>query len=268
MKNNICLPYEKVIVFFDKKLFLKYKIDEENFAVDESFIKNDNKWILRYFISDNKEQVIVRLSDLRFIPLEEQQYLKSFNVLPNSDLPNKLLENVFLGEWVENDIIDSLKLLLKEFPSCTVDGEELKFWVEPNVDSIYKLESLNYVKTDTKVEWEHEIKTLHYNLIEGLNYKTIKKIATKLNCYEDKYKSVRLLKNCVVALRIIPTEEINMIFDPLFKLIDYRDKIISHAGISYPEENLNYNFEEILEKCYISYKFLTNIVKNGFFNFV
>lgn len=264
-ENN--LPYYFNPVFFNKEVFSKYKMNREKYEITSNYIIGD-EWDLRYYTTDDEEQVIVLLRDLAFIPPKEQIYWKSFNEPPSSKMSEKTFKNYILGEWVEPDDLIQLKNNLRTFPKCHIDGEELIIWEEPQIENQHSLDNLNYVNIDSKTEWEDEIQTLHLNIVDGFSKDTINLIARKIGCYNKGHKSLKQLQNCLNNLKDIPSSEVDEIMDPLFELNYYRSKVTSHTtGEKYPDENLQINFKRLIMNLNISISFLRNIVQAGFFDF-
>ena len=262
------LPYNFNPVFFNKEVFSKYKMYREKYNINSHYIEEKNEWILRYFKTDDEEQIFIQLQDLSFIPPKEQHYWRAFNEPPSSKISYDAIKNFLLGEWTEPNDLTQLKNNLRKFPKCKIDGEELSIWEEPQIENQHNLDNLNYVKLGTKNEWEDEIQTLHLNIVAGFNNDTIKLIARKMECYEKGYLSLKLLENCLNNLKNIPSSEVEQIMAPLFELNYYRSKVISHTtGEKYPEENLQINFKRLIMNLNISISFLSNIIKAGFFDF-
>lgn len=264
--NN--LPYYFNPVFFNKEVFSKYKINKEKYEIDSNYIKEKNEWVLRYYTTNDEEQIFVQLRDLSFIPSKEQDYWKSFNELPSSKMSQDSIKNFILGKWTESNDLTQLKINLRNFPKCTIENEELSVWTEPQIKNQHKLDNLNYVKLNTTIEWEFEIQTLYLNIIDGFNTKTINRIAKKRGCYNKEHKSLKQLENCLTNLKEIPSTEVKQIMEPLFELNKYRSKVISHTtGETYPDENLQINFKRLISNLKISISFLSSIIEHGFFNF-
>lgn len=260
------LPYYFNQVFFNKEVFSKYKMDREKYEVTSDYIIGD-EWDLRYYTTDDGEQIIVQLRDLYFIPYKEQIYWKSFNEPPSSKMSHRTFTNYVLGKWAETDDITHLINTLRSFPKCNINEEELTIWEEPLIENQHNLDNLDYVKINSKTEWEDEIQTLHLNIVDGFNKSTIKLISRKMDCY-DNHGSLKLMANCLENLKDIPSHEVEQIMSPLFKLNYYRSKVISHTtGEKYPKENLQDNFKRLIANLSISISFLSNIVRAGFFDF-
>lgn len=265
--NN--LPYYFNPVFFNKEVFAKYKINnDKKYEIDLNYIRKKNEWLLRYYTTNDEEQIFVQLRDLSFIPSEEQIYWKSFNELPSSKMSQDSIKNFILGKWTEPDDLTKLKINLKTFPKCTIGSDELSVWTEPPIKNQHTLNNLNYVKLNATTEWESEIQTLYLNIIDGFNTKTINRIAKKRGCYNKEHKSLKQLENCLNTLKEIPSNEVKQIMDPLFELNNYRSKVISHTtGETYPDKNLQINFKRLISNLKVSISFLSSIIEHGFFNF-
>lgn len=258
-------PYETSPVFFNKKVLGKYKYDSENYEISTFKIICRNDWSLRYYLSDNKEQVITLIKDLSLLPINEQKYWKSFNQKPKSWISNEIINTVYEGKWIESNSLDKLKNILRNFPACKIDNKIYYIWKEPKTQSPHKIDDLDYVKIGLKKEWEDEIQTLHLNIIQGLNSKTLSLILLKLDC-KSKTGTINQLENCLKCLEI-NNEDILSIIKPLRILNSYRSEIISHpTGEKFPDEDLNQNFQKLLDSCCRSFSILSKFIKEGFFD--
>lgn len=148
-----------------RKYLGKYKYDSENYEISTFKIICRNDWSLRYYLSDNKEQVITLIKDLSLLPINEQKYWKSFNQKPKSWISNEMINTVYEGKWIESNSLDKLKNILRNFPACKIDNKIYYIWKEPKTQSPHKIDDLDYVKIGLKKEWEDEIQTLHLNII-------------------------------------------------------------------------------------------------------
>lgn len=252
-------------VFFRTEVFNKYN-DSEKYDVDNRYIECKGIWSLRYSMSDDKTQVIVYIGDLGKLPEFEQIYWKSFNVEPKSNIAEHIFKTDFLGEW--DDVLDpliSLKQCLSDFPSCYIGEVEIKIWVEKNKGNIRKLGNLHYIKHPTKENWDFEVKKLHQIVVEGFCGKNIDKIAKNLDCYDEKLRSLKQLKKCIIKLYDENTA--NVIIDPLLQLNDDRNSS-GHAknGEIYPKDVIQ-DYNSKIKACFLSMKWLSDKINEGKFNF-
>lgn len=251
--------------FFRTSVFKKY-YDSDKYIVEDRYIECKGIWSLRYSLSDDKSQVIVYIKDLGGLPEYEQIYWKSFNVEPTSNISEHIFRTDFLGEW--DDVIDPLKSLkecLYDFPSCNIEGGEIKIWVERNKKNIRNLKNLQYIKHPTKEIWELEVKKLHQIIVEGFVEKNINMIAKKLDCDEVNLKSLKQLKKCI---NIVYDEKIaSSIMNPLIKLNKDRNAI-EHANNenNYPNDFIQ-DYNDKIKSCYISMAWISDKIKEGVFDF-
>lgn len=262
------LPFETSFAFFRTEVLNRFKLDSEKYLISNRQIECRGTWNLRYSMSDDESQVIVYIIDLSNLPENEQIYWKSFNVKPNSKLSYDVFTNDFLGEWTDNiDSLIALKLLLRNFPSCEINGNKVEIWQEKNKNNTRVLDYVQYVQTGTKDEWEKEIARLHQNLVDCLSNDALDKIANELGCYNQEFiesGSINKLKTCLNTIDFEKTDEI---IQPLKDLNSYRISI-NHprSSFTYPDD-LKKDFYEIVTKCFESYKLLAELISDGKFNF-
>lgn len=220
---------------------------------------------MRYSLSDNKKQVIVYIADLSDLPEYEQRYWKSFNEKPKSNISKQIIKTDFLCEWGnEIDPLISLKECLSKFPPFYIKDVEYTLWEEKNKDNIRSLSNLQYIKHETKENWEKGIKNLHQIIIEGFNEKNIKKLAKELDCFDKKLRSLKQLKECITI--VFNSQKAENIIEPLDELNMHRI-FTEHAqnNSKYPSDLINdYNFR--IRNCYISMQWLYEQIEKGKFN--
>lgn len=257
------LPFETSPAFFRQEVLAKYKHDPDKYTFEYRKIRCRSAWSLRYDINE-ENQVFVYIKDLSSLPHTEQQYWKSFNEEPRTGISERAFKTDFEGKWdIDYDPLFSLKNILQEFPDIKINENKLHIWQMPKLPSTRNIKFLNYVMTESIKEWEDQIMALNQILIEGLNSKTIKKIANEIKCREKGLKSVKQLIKCLDALKI-PKSDIEVISEPLFELTYLRSKIVAHAtDEEYPEGDLKLHYKELLEKCNKSMRKLANLINNG-----
>lgn len=253
-------------VFFRTEVFKKYH-DSDKYIIENRYIECKGIWSLRYSLSDDKSQVIVYIKDLGGLPEYEQNYWKSFNVEPKSKISEHVIRTDFLGEW--DDTIDPLTCLkdcLHNFPSCNIDGKEVKIWIEKNKKNIRNLENLQYIKHPNKEIWEFEVKKLHQLIVEGFVGKKIDEIAKKIGCYDNNLKSLKQLKKCISNLYDDKTAD--YIINPLIELNEERITI-EHSNNdqnNYPDDLID-DYNNKIKSCYISMTWLSEKIKKSIFDF-
>jgi len=260
------LPFEISPVFFRPEVLAKYKQNPEKYTIEYNRINCRGSWSLKYDIND-EGQVFVYIKDISGLPYLEQQYWRSFNEKPKAGISKRAFKSDFMGDWhLDYDPLFSLKNILNEFPSIKILGSKFSIWEMPKPNRTKNIKFLNYVVTDSTKEWEDQILVLHQILVEGLNSKTIKKIANNYKCRESGLKSVKQLVNCLNVLKISKTD-IETINGPLLELIHLRSKIVAHAtDEEYPEGDLKLHYKELLERCDESMRKLADIINQGLLN--
>lgn len=265
--NNSDEPFELSNVFFKPEVLRDYKGDSEKFQISDRRISKGNYWDLNYSMSDDESQIIVYLIDLGHLPESEQMHWKIFNEKPHSKLSEQVYKQDFLAEWIENEnTLEKLKRLLKEFPECEIDGNKLQIWKERNQTNIRNINNLQYVRYGSKEEWENEIEKLCQIVVEGLRFKSIKKISEKLGCYDESLKSIKLLKKCLES-KGYENEKIEKIIEPLETLNRKRINIDHPKTENIYPENLIEDYANVLNNIYASLKSLKEIIDSGEFNF-
>lgn len=257
--------YETSPVFFNTEVLNKYQNDSEKYEIQNRHIYCKGIWSLRYSMSENKKQVIVYIGDLSHLPEYEQKYWKAFNEEPKSKISEHIIKTDFLGEW--DDVIDpliSLKECLSKFPPFYIKDVEYKLWDEKNKDNIRSLSNLQYIKHETKENWEKGIRNLHQIIIEGFNEKNINKLAKELDCFDKDLRSLKQLKECITIL--YDSQKAKNIIKPLIELNTQRINTEHNQNNSkYPSDLIkDYNFR--IRNCYISMQWLYEQIEKGKFN--
>jgi hypothetical protein len=258
------LPFETTPAFFNPEVLSRYKQDPGKYHIDNWSIDCRGGWWLRYHTNE-EGQVHALLIDLSGLPYSEQMYWRSFNEAPKAGLAERAIKADFEGSFeLPYDPLDTLKALLLDFPKVTLDGQETYLWVFDD-DSFNRL---TYVHTDSRKEWEDFILTASKLLVEGLSKKTIKRMAERLGCSDDKLGSIKLIQECLFALGQ-PPESVDTIIQPLGELWHFRSALgAAHRGgavkpgpTSYPKDSW-----EMLTKLHSAMEVLAELIRAGHLN--
>ncbi len=298
--------YDQVIKEFDEKywplyfsadVLIIYKFKDEYFLNNRKIECDGELLCSKFFLSSNGDQVVMTQKDFSLLQDNEKEYWNFFRESPKSDISKVMNENIYLGIWVENDVITNIRNLLINFPKVQLDNEELDIWKQPKSKTPHNIKDLYYVVSGSKTEWINEILTLDKNLIDGFQVGSLKKIAERLNCYNFSEKlsdeemnridecltakeinkkhiekifnilnkrengSINLLEKCLKAEHI-DEMTIKKIIQPLRELKKYRSKIVAHNVKDFPNEDLRTNFKTLLEQCNDSLLELSNLIKD------
>ncbi|MDZ4170986.1 MAG: hypothetical protein U1C19_02380, partial [Methanobacteriaceae archaeon] len=260
------LPFETSPAFFRPEVMSKYSSDPEKYTLNSSSIDCRGAWSIYYNVND-EGQVHAYIKDLSNLPYSEQLYWKSYNEEPKSGISENALKNDFLGEWsTEYDPLGSLKNKISNFPTFTINGESRLLWKMPKLPPTRNIDRLNYVRTESKKEWEDQVSTLYQILVEGLQSKSINALAKKLDCRDGQLKSSKQLIKCLEAIEI-KEEDYKKVSEPLTELWILRSEIIAHPGnLNYPNGDLRLHYRNLLERCDIAFKLLQEIIEKELLN--
>jgi hypothetical protein len=223
------LPYETSPVFFKAEVLARYQHDPARFKIGDRRIECRGAWSLQYDIN-NEGQVHTFISHLGRLPLQEQRYWKVFNVNPKAPISERSFKTDFEGQWdVSLDPLRSLKSSIASFPKTDGFGRACPVWQLPNLPKTRDLDSLNYVVTDSPLEWEQQISRLAQIAVEGLNADYINRLADKLGVRDQKLKSGKQLARVLEKIGLTK-QEVNNITGPFAELWDMRSNKVAHPG--------------------------------------
>jgi hypothetical protein len=261
------LPFGTSPAYFNPEVLSKYKSYPEKYSFEHGTIYCRGTWALKYAVND-KNQIIVYLKDISSLPYKEQLHWKSNNEEPKAGLPENVIKADFEGDW-HHDYSHPLQSLIHNLNNISpidIDGNQFTIWELKNSRPTKDIKRLSYILTDSKKEWEDQIDLLYQILIEGLNSKTINKLAKKFDCRVKGLRSIKQLQRCLEKKKISESD-INLIINPLIRLNDYRRFIVSHnTSIGYPDEDLKENYKNLLEDCSKSMKKLSDLIDNHIFD--
>lgn len=258
------LPFTTSPAFFKPEVLAQYQQDPSRYSIDERRVECKNAWSLRYDVND-EGQVFVYIYDFNKVPYEVQLHWKAFNEPPRSGISARAIKADFQGRFdFSMTALQSLKALLKNFPTQDSHGNHCQIWQLPKSSETRDLNTLNYVLTASKKEWEDQILTLAQLLVEGLNPKTINKLADALNCRDNSLGSIRQLNKVMEALGVDVYLQ-NIIIDPLLEIWKLRSSGIAHAGSSAISSDLRMHFYSTVEACERSMRMLAELIRSGTF---
>ncbi|MCC7165481.1 MAG: hypothetical protein IT331_23490 [Anaerolineae bacterium] len=258
------LPFSTSPAFFRPDVLSKYKQDPDKYEFAFRQIYCRGAWSLRYDINE-EGQVHAFLKDLASLPYAEQIYWKSFNEKPRAGISKRSYATDFKGEWYDDgDPLESLKHTLRKFPQATQRGKPVTIW-EPYLGE-RSYSRLGYVVTDSTKEWQDHVMELSKLLVEGLNQSSIRELAKELNCDNSQLRSLKLLRNCLVA-RQIEEERVQDILSPLELLWKHRSASAAHAAKAAPRRDLKGEYRQLIADCTKSMEILGELVQNHFLDF-
>ena len=258
------LPFETSPAFFRPEVLSKFQQDPDKYQIDNWKIHCRGSWSLPYHIND-EGQVHAYLIDLSHLPTNEQDYWRLFNESPRGGMAERAVKADFEGSWdLPYDPLDALKALLAQYPKVLVDGQPESLWTFDE-DSFKRL---THMATDSRKEWEGFVLTASKLLVEGLDKKVLKRIATHLRCFDKDLRTINLLRNCLQALGS-PEETVDAIIEPLGEIWDLRSKMgAAHRGGTVEAGPVQYRkaSREMLERLDRAMKELADLIGRGDLN--
>ncbi len=257
------LPYGTSPAFFNPEVLSKYKHDPDKYSIGDRMITCRGTWDIRYDI--NREgQVHALLTDLGYLPFQEQLYWKSFNENPKGSISERSYMTDFKGQWYSsNDPLQSLKRNLETFPSVTYKDGSLHVWSLPTGFSNDDLSRLTYVVTESRKEWQDQILLLAKVIVEGLRKPTLRKIAAYLQCDDSQLGSIKLLKACLQKKQV-EVSRMETVTEPLETLWHLRSSIAAHAGGSIPDGDLKLYHRQLALACDKSMQELASLIREHY----
>ena len=256
------LPLETSPVFFKAEVLARYQQDPSRFKIGDRRVECHGAWSLQYDIND-EGQVHTLISDLGQLPFQEQQYWRSFNEKPKAPISERSFRTDFEGQWDESrDPLWSLKSTIESFPKTDDSGSECPVWKFPNLPITRDTDSLNYVVTDSPLEWELQILRLAQITVEGLNAEYINRIAGKLGVRDKNLQPLRQLERVLKKLQVTG-HEIDSTIKPLAEVWKARSERVAHSGKIDSAFDTKKHFREMVEKCDRAMKSLSQLVTSG-----
>lgn len=213
MKSD--LPFEISPAFFRPEVLLKYKADPDKYVVQDRHIRCRGAWDLRTYDINNEGQVHTYIRYLRDLPYSEQLYWKTYNEPPKTGISKRAYQTDIEGKWsAEYDPLNSLL--------HSLSGENNIAWWSLRSEQLPG--QINYPATSSSAEWGTEITRLDQLLVEGMEEKYLRKKATDLGRKVDKFRSLKLVEECLVGLGF-DEERAREVMGPLHELHNLRSEV-------------------------------------------
>jgi len=255
------LPYETSPAFFRPEVLAQYQQNPEKFTIGDRRIQCRDTWSLRY--DTNEEgQVHAYIIDLAALPGEEQLHWKAFNEQPKGSISKRSYETDFGGSFgLPDDPLASLKRTIHSFPTKDATGRDCPLWRLPTLPSTRDVDSLNYIVTDSPLEWEQQVFRLAQIMVEGLNESYINQLAEVHKVRDKRLKSGKQLAR-VIAKSGLAQDEVNRTMQPFAEVWELRSRI-AHAGSGKAHVGSKEHFRGLLERFDSALRSLADIVRSG-----
>jgi hypothetical protein len=193
-------PHYLTPVYFSRDVLSKYYSDPGKYRVGDGHIV-----IGSYHLradTNHADYVVVFLGDLgRDIPLSEQRYWKSFNILPEGGMSSTAIRRAFFGEFADPEA----EHFLFTHKYSQLQDEWLKRFgwsiLKPlNKEDEYRLSVLRVPLAENQQEFDQMVEHLTIILVESINDKSLKRVLTDAGL-ADELKGKRSIGKLALFLR-------------------------------------------------------------------
>ena len=196
------LPFETSPAMFRPEVLLKYKGDNEKYAVREDWIECRGAWLLKRYSINDAGQAAVYICDLRELPHEELLHWKSFNEEPRAGISERACKADFLAEWP--DEMTAREKLVDVLHGWASSDDEWWTWrPEESPDA-----RVVVPRSGSRSEWESALRQLANDVIEGFDVKELRQTLTAQGEEVDAgWRSVALLERILRSFGVIQEAE-------------------------------------------------------------
>ena len=186
------LPFELSPAFFGPDILLKYKGDNDKYAVDERDIHCRGAWTLRGYDVNEAGQVHAYICYLRNLPYQEQLHWLSYNENPKTGISKRAIANDFQGKFTDPNSFEDVLIILRRWAES-----DFPWWRLRN-NNLFERAGIPH--TDSRDEWSGAFMNLSKLIIEGFQIKVIrKKLEERDITFNDKEQSLLLLEKFLTA---------------------------------------------------------------------
>lgn len=214
------------VIYFDKNVLNKYYTDSSKYSVGDSFVTRKGVWNFR--IDNHNESIITAyLGDIGCdLPVEEQTYWKSFNILSDKGQSDLSKRRDWDGDFFDPEISDlCFKNLYLEFIPQWKSKFGWDLFLPLVADDHYCLEDLHLPFSHSQEEFDKLWGYLVKILVDSINQKILKQFVYVKEC-----------KGSINFLNQWFTEQKYIDFDKhinyLKSIQSYRSECVSHRKSS------------------------------------
>lgn len=163
-------PHYLTPVHFRRDVLQKYYEQPEKYAVSDGYLRCASLWSVR--IDNNSEHsVVVFLGDLgRDLPVQERDYWRSFNILPDAPVSETLVRRAFLGQFSEPQASDlRVRSKYHSLNKLWQERHGWDFFLKPEEADAGLLQRLRLPLNDSQAEFETSIRIMTLLMVDSLN---------------------------------------------------------------------------------------------------
>ena len=198
------LPFDVSHASFRPEVLAKYKADSEKYTVSEASISCRGSWYLRSYWTNDAGQVCAYICDLRDLTHEEQRHWSIYNEDPKtSQLPRNVVKTDFLGQWLDEDDLPPIAVLIGLLERWHQGGVTWWQWRAEGTPG-----RLTTPRTGSRDEWLDACLSLSKAVNEGFNLRAIRTRLDEVGAdYKPNERSVLLIERLLRALGLIEETE-------------------------------------------------------------
>lgn len=227
-------------IYFSKTVLQKYYNEPYKYKVNDNYISCGGLWGLRLDMNQH-EFVIVALGDLgRDLSYKEQQYWKSYNLIPEGGYSHTTFKRWIDGEFADSDREDLIfKSKFEYFRNKWYEKYQWDLFNQLPKKDFHHFSTLRIPLTENQSEFDTQVISLTKLIIDSINEKAIKKYIQ----IEDKDKGITKLEK-YFQFRQFSNFEFHIHF--LRELQNLRSTGSAHLkGKNYEKAILNFRIKEI-----------------------
>jgi hypothetical protein len=191
--KNPDAPFYLTPVFFRKEVLEKYFGSPDKYLVNDGLLTARGLWTLRMDNNIDKE-VSVFLGDLRSLPLSEQYYWKSFNIVNDSKISSVQFKRSFMAEAADPSQIDLLfRQHYAELHDIWIKKIGWPIFRELNQADTYHLSRIRLLTSENQSAFDEIVLSLHKLLVESINVAKLSKILPPIENEKSIDKILRYL---------------------------------------------------------------------------
>ena len=175
------LPFEISPIYFKPEVLDKYKHNPDKYEMSERSIYCRGGWHLKTFDINEYNQVHTYAIYLSRLPYSEQLHWLQFNVKPKGGISKRAFKTDMEGDFPDSrSELEELKVALHTLESLKIVDIDGILWTPKGGSWENASKGLHLVHTENPNQWHDFVIALANTVIEGLQKKTLLKIASSL----------------------------------------------------------------------------------------
>jgi hypothetical protein len=187
------LPFETSPIYFKPEVLEKYKNNPDKYELTERTITCRGGWYLKTYDVNEHNQVHTYAVYLSSLPYKEQLYWLAYNEEPKGTISKRAFKTDFEAQWPDASPLEKLNLALETLGKLKFNDHAI--WEPKGGSWETASKGLHYLHTENANQWHDFIIALANTTNEGFQLKTLKLIAAKYGEFDDKLKTLGLIRH-------------------------------------------------------------------------